>query len=190
MTVKGIWASLFFQITWRRTCWVSSIKNWQIFAAVSRACCSFLAEVTSPSRVLLQQALEIKHLNNTELFAALPSWMPNVALLHCPSPGLVTYPRDLFLVLISIYSTQQWIFKAQTTLNNPFVINLFPHFIYSKQSAGYYFLSLMFEADLPFGINVQLHWQSLEMNFSNFLGPGIPAWGTYDSRKSRQVKSV
>lgn len=39
----------------RRTCCVSSIKKWHIFVVIFKACCSFLAEITSPSSALLQQ---------------------------------------------------------------------------------------------------------------------------------------
>lgn len=80
---KAIWATLFFsQITWRRTCCVSSIKKWHIFAVIFKACCSFLDEITSPSSVLLQQVLEPKCLNNTRSFAVFPSWMINIWLRY------------------------------------------------------------------------------------------------------------
>lgn len=54
------------QITWRRTCCVSSAKKRHIFAVIFKACCSFLAEITSPSSTLLQQVLESKCLNNAQ----------------------------------------------------------------------------------------------------------------------------
>lgn len=47
--------SLFNWEIWRRTRCVSSAKKRHIFAVIFKACCSFLADITSPSSTLLQQ---------------------------------------------------------------------------------------------------------------------------------------